>query len=151
MDKLIATQKNIRKHYLNFLENLSLKELSTIPKGFNNNIFWNIAHIVTTQQLLCYYLSDLPMKIDGFWVDHFKKGTTPTIIIEKEHLAQIKEKLINQPNEFLADYTDGHFVNYKTYETSFGITLNSIEDAARFNNIHESIHLGYIMAMKKLV
>ncbi|MGB5463369.1 MAG: DinB family protein, partial [Aureibaculum sp.] len=30
-------------------------------------------------------------------------------------------------------------------------TLNNIQDAIEFNNFHEGIHLGYILALKKLV
>ena len=151
MEKQITLQKITRNHYLNFLGNHSINELSFVPKGFNNNLFWNIAHVVTTQQLLCYYLSDVPMKIDNFWVENFKKGTIPTIKIEKEHISTLKQILTDQPNEMLKDYTDGIFKSYKTYETSFGTTLNSIDDAIRFNNIHEGLHLGYMMAMRKLI
>jgi len=32
----------------------SLEQLNKIPEGFNNNLIWNIAHCVVTQQLLCY-------------------------------------------------------------------------------------------------
>jgi hypothetical protein len=151
MEKQITLQKKTRNHYLNFLENHTIKELSFIPKGFNNNLFWNIAHVVTTQQLLCYYLSDVPMKIDNFWVENFKKGTIPSIKIEKNLVSNLVQILTNQPNEMLKDYTDGVFKSYKTYETSFGTILNSIDDAIRFNNIHEGLHLGYMMAMKKLL
>ncbi len=33
--------------------------------------------------------------------------------------------------------------------TSAGIRLESVEDAIAFNNFHEGIHLGYVMALKK--
>ena len=40
----------------NFLEKFSLDQLNTVPKGYRNSIFWNVAHIVVTQQLLVYGL-----------------------------------------------------------------------------------------------
>ncbi len=45
------------------LESLTLDQLNTKPKGFNNNIFWNIKHVVITQQLLTYKLSGLPVLV----------------------------------------------------------------------------------------
>jgi len=41
------------------------------------------------------------------------------------------------------------FTNYSDYETSFGLNLTSIEEAISFNNIHEGIHFGYLLAMVK--
>ena len=42
---------------LYYIKELSLDQLHIIPDGFNNNIAWNIAHLVVTQQLLHYKLS----------------------------------------------------------------------------------------------
>ena len=53
----------IRENLLYTLETTSLEELTLIPDGFNNNIFWNIAHCVATQQLLHYYLSGNPFRV----------------------------------------------------------------------------------------
>jgi hypothetical protein len=41
-----------------FLEKFSIDQLNTVPKGYRNSIFWNVAHIVVTQQLLVYGLSN---------------------------------------------------------------------------------------------
>ena len=43
-----------------FLEKFSLNQLNTVPKVYLNSIFWNVAHIVVTQQLLVYGLSNRP-------------------------------------------------------------------------------------------
>ena len=42
---------------LHYIDGLTLEQLHVIPEGFNNNIAWNIAHLVVTQQLLHYSLS----------------------------------------------------------------------------------------------
>ena len=46
-----------------FIENHTLEELNKVPTGFSNNIIWNIAHTIVTQQLLIYQLSALPMMV----------------------------------------------------------------------------------------
>ena len=47
------------------------------------------------------------------------------------------------------DYHKGVFKTYNEYTTSYNVTLNNIEKAIMFNNVHEGLHLGYIMALKK--
>ena len=58
---------------LKFLDKFSLNQLNTIPKGYRNPIFWNIAHTVVTQQLLTYGLSNQPLLIEDDLVKNYKK------------------------------------------------------------------------------
>ncbi|MFB0910652.1 MAG: DinB family protein, partial [Flavobacterium sp.] len=55
----------------------TLDQLNTIPEGYNNNLIWNIAHIIVVQQMLVYKLSGLPMMISDEMVEKYKKGTKP--------------------------------------------------------------------------
>ena len=48
--------------------------LHQIPSGFKNNLFWNAAHCLVTQQLLCYKLNNVDLLIPNDWVDVYKKG-----------------------------------------------------------------------------
>ena len=45
------------------------------------------------------------------------------------------------------DYQKNLFEKYNTYMTSYGFELFSIEDAITFNNSHESMHLGTVIAL----
>ena len=49
------------------------------------------------------------------------------------------------------DYTENKsmFDSYSEYPTSYNYTLRSIEDAINFNNIHEGVHYGYALALRK--
>ena len=53
MNYHFANHRQVRKNLLDLLQNTSEKDLLTIPDGFNNNIYWNIAHCIAQQQLLC--------------------------------------------------------------------------------------------------
>jgi len=151
VQKQFEILKITRNNLLDAIESLSIEELNTIPKGFKNNIVWNVAHIIVTQQLLCYKLSGLEMLLDDSFVDFFKKGTAISHEVEQEEVELIKAELKSLANKLAEDYNSGLFKQYKTYPTSYNVTLNSIEDAIQFNNIHEALHFGYIMAMKKAV
>ena len=54
MTKAIEIIKLPRVHLLDVVKDLSIEQLNHIPDGFNNNIIWNLAHIVATQQNICY-------------------------------------------------------------------------------------------------
>jgi len=52
-------QKENRKILITILDKYSDRQLNKIPKGFKNNLIWNIAHLLVTQQLLTYALAGL--------------------------------------------------------------------------------------------
>lgn len=151
MQKHFETLLITRNNLLKAIENLSEEQLNKIPEGFNNNIIWNVAHILVTQQLLCYKLGNQEMSLDDSFVDLFKKGTQPKHHVSQEEVDIIKEELLVLASRMEEDFNSGMFKNYMSYTTSYNITLNSVEDAIQFNNVHEGLHLGYIMAMKKML
>ena len=142
-----VTQQN-RVLLSKFLDKFSLEQLNTVPKGFKNSIFWNIAHTVVTQQLLTYGLSGQPLLIQDQLVAHYKKGTVTVHKANKKELEEIKSLLLTTLEQTKIDYDNGCFKNFTPYTTSLKVTLSTIEEAIRFNVFHEGIHLGYILAMK---
>ncbi len=144
---LITTRRNI----LAAIDELSLAQINLIPYGFNNSIGWNVIHALVTQQLLMYGLSGLDFSIPPEWIASYRKGTKPESPIGPEMLTSIPELMRSTVAKGRSDYAGGVFVEFTPYETSFGTQLHSIEDAIRFNNIHESMHLGYVLAMKHMV
>jgi hypothetical protein len=132
----------------NFLEKFSLDQLNTVPKGYRNSIFWNVAHIVVTQQLLVYGLSNRPMLVDSDLVKTYKKDTKTVHEATEEELALVKTLLFSTIEQTKTDYDNGMFKNFTPYTTSLNVTLSNVDEAIQFNTFHEGIHLGYILAMK---
>jgi len=131
-----------------FLEKFSLNQLNTVPKGYRNSIFLNVAHIVVTQQLLVYGLSNRPLLVDSELVKTYKKDTKTVHEATEEELALVKTLLFSTIEQTKTDYDNGVFKNYTPYTTSLNVTLSTVDEAIRFNAFHEGIHLGYILAMK---
>ena len=131
-----------------FLENFSLQQLNTVPKGYRNSIFWNVAHTVVTQQLLVYGLSSQPMLVDSEFVKTYRKDSKTVHEATATELALVKTLLFSTIEQTKIDYENGVFKNYSPYTTSLNVTLSTIDEAIRFNTFHEGIHLGYILAMK---
>jgi len=149
-EKFIA-HKIIRENLTNILQGTDYADLMYVPSGFSNNIYWNIAHCIATQQLLVYYLSGNPFKIDKYWVETYKKGTSPNSKISKQEIDDLAF-LLGETSKIMAkDYENNLFQNYEKYSTSFNMNLNNVDDAILFNNIHEGIHYGYILSQKRVV
>ncbi len=151
MNYHFQAHRQVRRNLLEILQNSSTKDLLLIPDGFNNNIYWNIAHTVATQQLLHYYLSGNAFRIDQYWIETYKKGTLPNLNVQQSEVDDLAFLLTETSKVLMKDYDDDFFPDYTSYTTSFGLDLKSIQDAIIFNNMHESIHLGYTMAQRRAI
>lgn len=151
MEKHFEDLAQIRKNLISYLLAYDVKRLTYIPMGFKNNIFWNCAHALVTQQLMTYYLSDNTMLVDNDWVMRFKKGTFGDANVTEEDVNLLVKLLQTTQVRLKKDYFAEDLSFFRPYETSFGIKLETIEDAIRFNNLHESLHLGYVMALAKCI
>lgn len=143
--------KKSRQLTLKAINDLTLEQIHTIPDGFKNNIAWNVAHLVVTQQLLQYKLSGLDCLVPDELIDEHRKGTFPTRTFTEEEFEEVTDLLAGLPDTLEEDFNEGIFENYNAYETSTGFVLDTFETAVNFNNYHEGIHLGIILALKKLV
>jgi hypothetical protein len=133
------------------LEGLTLDQIHAIPTGFKNNIAWNVAHLVVTQQQLHYKLSDLNCLCPDELIAAYRKGTLPTKNFTEEEFEEVKELLLGLPDTLQEDFEAGIFENYNAYPTSTGFVVDTIESAITFNNYHEGIHYGIIRAIKKFL
>ena len=59
MTKQIEIIKKTRVSLLELVKDLSTEQLNKIPDGFNNNIIWNLAHMIAAQQGVCYVRAGL--------------------------------------------------------------------------------------------
>lgn len=151
MDKIFDTTLQNRKLLYKILDNTPREQLLEIPNGFRNNIWWNIAHVVATQQILVYRFSGLQARIPERFVEKFKKGTVPDGTATDEDIMEIGDFLISTAEWAKEDYESGLFKDYNAYKTSLNVTLKNVEDAISFNIFHEGLHLGTILGLQKVV
>lgn len=151
MDKQFDILSITRKNILSLIDKLSEEQLIVIPEKFNNNILWNVGHILNSQQKLCYGLTGNPLYIPESYATLFGKGTSPKDWQNTPPIKEIKRSLIETSEQLKEDYNKGIFKSFNEYKTSFGYELRSIEDVICFNNVHEGLHLGVMMALRKLV
>lgn len=140
--------EQMRARIADLVASVRRDELLRMPEGFTTNIAWHAGHVVVTQQLLVYGLSGLDLAVSPELVDRYRKGTTG----EDATLATFDEAMVflaEAPDDLRRRHAAGDFTSFRKYQTSAGIDLLSFDDALLFNNIHEGIHLGYMMGVRK--
>jgi hypothetical protein len=151
MNTSLDVTRTSRKMLSQFLKGYNLGQLNTIPEGHNNNLIWNIAHIIVVQQMLVYKLSGLPMKISETLVEKYKKGTKPEQDATQAEVDEINNLLMETIDQTEIDLNNNVFVNFQEYPTSTGFVLKSVKDAMVFNSFHEGIHIGAILSLRKFI
>lgn len=152
MQHSLSLNHSSRRTILQFLDQYTPEQLNAIPFGFSNNLIWNIAHIIVTQQGLVYSLSGLPTMVPQAMIDKYKKGTKPEAIVETDEIAEIRRLLFATLEQTEKDYAEGKFRLYKEFTiSSVGHTLTNVDDALLFNNYHEAMHLGMMLQIRKFI
>lgn len=152
MDFTFQVFNNTRAIFSNIIDTHSLEDLNTIPNGFNNNIIWNIAHVIVSEQLLVYKLSGLKPLVSDDIINTYRKDTKPSSVVTQNQIEKIKRLLITTISKTKEDYIKGVFKEFNPYTVSTtGNTLNNVEEALQFAVIHEALHYGYILALLKAI
>jgi hypothetical protein len=147
----IETIRKTRSFLLEQLKNLSNGQFNQVAEGFNNNIIWNLGHMIAAQQGLSYKRAGLPTIIsDDFW-EKYRTGSKPEGMVSDNEITQIKDLLFTTLDEFEIDYNKKIFGNYTAWSTRYGVEVASIDDGIKFLPFHEGLHSGTIIAIKRLV
>lgn len=146
MKDQIDLLKVTRNNFKQVIDSLDHDRLVKIPEGFRNNVLWNTGHALTTCGLLVYGRAGLPLRLDDDFVAHYRKGSVPDGS-ELKDLEFITGELSRGVDDLYELVRSGQPRPYDPFMTSYNYMLNTWEDAIRFNNVHESLHLGYVMAM----
>lgn len=151
MKQTLDITRTSRKMLSQILAGYTLEQLNKIPEGYNNNLIWNIAHVIVVQQLLVYNLSSRPMMISEEIISKYKKGTKPDHIATQDEIDEIQRLLIETIDQTETDLENKIFSNFQEYPTSTGFVLKNISDAVAFNDFHEGLHIGIIMSIRKFI
>lgn len=151
MDKIFETAISTRKALLEIMDSAGFEQLVRIPEPHRNSIFWNIAHLLVTEQLLTYKLSGLDLHIDPDFVSRYMKGTKGNADVSLDDVAYVRENLVKTVERTRKDYEKGLFKNYQSYTTSANVELKSIEDGIHFSCFHDGIHFGVVLSLMKIV
>lgn len=151
MTKSIEVIKQTRASFIKLMDGLTIEELNEIPANFNNNIIWNFGHVIITQQTLCYLRANLQPKLDDAIIIKYKGGSKPESFIDNKELELLKEYAFSTLETLENGINNKVFSNYNAFTTGSGIEITGIDDVIKMLMMHEGMHLGYAMALKKMV
>ncbi|MBT8185733.1 MAG: DinB family protein, partial [Eudoraea sp.] len=140
MNNLFKNTLQNRKIFYRILKHTPMEQLLKIPDGFRNNVFWNIGHVVVTQQLLTYDRSSLSMKIPDNMVERFRKGSVPDGRMTQQEKDQLSTYVFSTIERTEEDYRAGVFKSYRKFTTATNAEIASVDDALIFNLFHEGLH-----------
>lgn len=145
----LETLRKLRIFISNMINELTVDQLNKVPNGYNNNIIWNVAHLVAAQEGICYMRSGQPTNISIEFFNAYKPGSKPERSLTENEIDEVKQLLFSSVDQLENDLKQNKFVNYKGWTTRYDVAMNNIEDAINFLPFHEGLHLGYIMALKR--
>ena len=149
----IGIHRQIRTSIVAAVEGLSARQLHAMPTGFDNNVAWNLGHILVVQQRLLYGTSGLPLSVSEEMIPLYLPNTSPADWETEPDAEALVPMLMAQQEQLEADYENGLFSTrqFKEFRTRSGLTLNDIDSALVFNTYHEAQHFGFIQALINLV
>jgi len=151
METQIAVIQLTQNNLVKILDSVTEEQFNKIPVGYSNNLIWNFAHILAAFQVLCYSRAGLPLRLEESFINKYKIGTKPESTVSMEEYAAIKANAEWMLEKFKEDYAAGLFNSFQPYSTSMGFSISSVDIALEYITMHHGLHLGYSMAIKKLV
>ena len=151
MTKQIEIIRKTRTFLLKNLEDLTIEQYNKIPEGFNNNVIWNLGHMIAAQQGVCYIRAGLAPRVGEDIINSFKSSTKPEKALGEDEIENIKTLLFSTLDQLEEDYNNKIFDGYTAWSTRYGVELANIDDAINFLPFHEGLHSGCIGGLKRLI
>ncbi|MGB3798530.1 MAG: DinB family protein [Lewinella sp.] len=146
----LSDHKKIRHRLLTLVDKMDAEQLCAVPPFLNNHILWNVGHIVAVSDLLTFALGGHPTPAKKDFIGRYRPGTKPVEGME-EDLPYIRSRLTTGSEELSEAYDSLDWSSFRPYTTQMGVEVSSIDHAITFNNTHEALHFGTMLAIRKWV
>ncbi|WP_462412639.1 DinB family protein [Neobacillus sp. Marseille-QA0830] len=147
-EQIFKTMELTRNYFLKTVKGLDETIVDVQPDGFNNNIHWHIGHVLTVTEQFMFGFPKKSTQLTEQYMEWFATGTKPAdwkgeVPSVQELVAQLQDQLQRMkeiPAESFNERLKTPFLGQETFGelTSFAL-------------FHETMHLGQIQAMKRVV
>jgi uncharacterized damage-inducible protein DinB len=137
-----------RGKFVNYVVDLEEGIAEVQPEGFNNSIRWHVGHVLTVAEQFMFGFPKKSTHLPANYMELFASGTSPAawqgdVPQLQELLVQLQDQ-IKRIKEIPAESFNQRLKTPFLGQETFGELTN-------FAIFHESIHLGQIQAMKRII
>ena len=153
LDTLIDQTLGVRQMIAKVLKSIPTEQSDVIPPTWKNNARWHAGHLLVTPALLSHGLLREPLGVPEEYKAWFAKDSSPANWTSPEALpsyADLVDELVPLSGrlfESIRDRADHPYL--EPYTTSVGVVLKSPADAMNFSLMHDGIHLGMLLALRR--
>ncbi len=148
---LLDQMKEIRGYLMASVSGLSEEQLLRVPDRFKNNILWNIGHVITDNSSMLYPPTGNEFPLPECYLKWFEPEKSPADWTDTPPAAEILQAAAMTRDKLVEDCMAGKMENYEPLTLGDGVVLNNVAYAIAHCNIHEGIHLGIILSLRKFV
>lgn len=124
-----------------------------IPPGWKNNARWHAGHLVLVPRLLSLGLSGRPLGVADDYRRWFAKDTGPASWAPDDAVPSFEylvDELAATTGELFAAFESREDEPFATpYLTLIGATLRTPAEGLSFSMVHDGIHLGMLLALRR--
>lgn len=141
----------VRGNTIKHVTGMSEEETRTVPRGFNNNILWNLGHILLVHEKFSFALTNEKMELPKHLAELFSPGTKPenwgTQVPSLDEIFLLLSKQIDRIEQTLEHRLEEDLE--KPFVTSAGLELSTVKECLSFCLYHEGMHFATIKAIKQ--
>ena len=150
-DSLIKAIHEMRAFTLTSIKGVTEPQFLTIPDSFNNHILWNIGHTLFDQCYELYHSSGVSLPVPEAYADRFRSGSSPREWAAQPDCSEVLEHFQALNDTIVSDYEQGAFSGFQPYELDDDTPVDTIEESILFDLMHQAMHAGSVLALRKLV
>lgn len=141
----------VRDNTIKQVTGMSEEKLRLIPRGFNNNVLWNLGHILLVHEKFSFGLINEKMEMPKHFAELFGPGTKPENWGKQvpclDEIILLLSKQIDRIEQILELRADQKLE--KPFVTSAGLELSTVKECLSFCLYHEGMHFAVIKAIKQ--
>ena len=141
----------IRGLMLGQLDGIEEDDWTVTPGGLSNNILWNAGHIAFYQSAFLLKHFGQPTPVPDSFKDLFKAGSKPAEWTQIPDVSEVKAVLKALPDAIAAADAAGAYAKCEPFKIGDRITMTDPMELFMFHAMHEGVHNGRIIAIKKLL
>ena len=148
---LVKAMRENRSYAMAQLVGLSNEQYLEILSGLNNNILWNVGHILFDQCYKLYHPCGLALPVPEAYESWFASGSSPRDWAEGPDVGEVVEKFGSVNEIVIADYEKGVFTGFHPYRLEDETPVDTIEESIVLDLAHGGMHYGVIVTMKAVL